>query len=88
MASSNSFDFPSGAPLVDENQMVTQGWLQAMTRWHRAILTLYQSGTTLQRPTELLWIGRRFFDTTLGKPVWVKAVKPAVVWVDGVGTVS
>lgn len=27
-------------------------------------------GPTAQRPTEGLWVGRPYFDTTLGEPVW------------------
>ena len=45
------------------------------------------SGITASRPTTELWIGRRYFDTTLGKPVYLKSISPNV-WVDGVGTVS
>jgi hypothetical protein len=45
-----------------------------------------QSGTTAQRPTKLLWTGRRYFDTSLGangKPIWVN--KTATGWVDAAG---
>ncbi len=38
------------------------------------------SGTTGERPTGQE-IGYRFFDTTLGKPIWVKTTIP-YVWVD------
>jgi hypothetical protein len=48
---------------------------------------MYQSGVTANRPDKVLWIGRRYFDTTLGKPVYLKSINPSV-WVDGVGTVS
>lgn len=42
-----------------------------------------ESGTTAQRPTSNLWVGRMFFDTTLGKPIWLKTTAP--VWVDATG---
>jgi hypothetical protein len=42
---------------------------------------LTQSGTV--RPTKNLWIGRMFFDTTLGKPIWYENPD----WVDATGTV-
>ncbi len=45
------------------------------------------SGTSGNRPAVGLWVGRRYFDTTLGKPVFVKTTSP-LVWVDGAGTVS
>ena len=44
-----------------------------------------ESGTTANRPTVELWIGRRYFDTTLGHPVYLKSVRPSV-WVDGTGS--
>lgn len=50
------------------------------------VRSLRQSGVTADRPTKALWIGRQYFDTTLGHAVWVKSVNPAV-WVDGTGTV-
>lgn len=64
------------------------------TYWKTWFQTVYnilfantQSGTTSNRPTKNLWVGRRYFDTTLGKPVYLKSISPTV-WVDGVGTVS
>lgn len=44
-----------------------------------------QSGTTAQRPTTFLWVGRNYFDTTLGYPIWLKSVGPTV-WVNGSGS--
>lgn len=59
--------------------------------WFQQVYTIcfaaQQSGTTAQRPDKLIWIGRRYFDSDLGKPVFVKSANP-VVWVDGVGTIS
>ena len=82
----SAFDFPDNAPVVDERRMVTSGWLQAMSRWHRAVLSVYDSGPTANRPTEGLWVGRQYQDTTLNKPVFVAAVKPTV-WRDAAGVV-
>lgn len=81
------FDYPSGMPLVDDNKMATSAWSSTFSRWQNLILTIQSAGTTAQRPTSLLWIGRQYFDTTLGKPIYLKAVRPSV-WVDGAGTVS
>lgn len=59
--------------------------------WFQQVYTIcfaaQQSGTTAQRPTTLIWVGRRYFDNSLGKPVFVKSANP-VVWVDGAGTIS
>ena len=60
------------------------GWFHSA---YLCCLSTQDSGTTANRPTQELWVGRRYFDTTLGKPVYLKSVGPNV-WVDGVGTVS
>ena len=84
---SNNFDFPSNSAIVDDGQMMTPPWGGWFSRIHDICASAQQSGATADRPTAVLWIGRRFFDSTLGKPVYVKSVRPTV-WVDGVGTVS
>jgi len=48
-----------------------------------------RSGTTAHRPTsssEARWIGMPYFDTSLGKPVFLK-IASTNVWVDGSGSV-
>lgn len=81
------FDYPSQTPMVSlKTGVPTITWEAVFTHWHAIIETGQQSGATTARPTSQLWIGRFFFDTTLGKPVWVKSVQPTV-WVDGSGAV-
>lgn len=46
--------------------------------------SLSDHGTTAQRPTAFLFIGRRYIDETLGKPIWVLTVTPTV-WIDATG---
>ena len=82
----SAYDIPSGA-LLDEAGNLTPSWAQWIQRTHSNAITAQQSGPTADRPDSLLWVGRVFFDTTLNKPVWLKAINPNV-WVDGVGTVS
>lgn len=60
-------------------------WLSQLARIVGASVS---SGTTAQRPTTFLFLGRRYWDETLDKPVYLKSVGPPAVWVDGVGTVS
>jgi len=57
------------------------GWF---TVAHNILSALSTSGTTAQRPTAGLWVGRRYFDTTLGKPIWVQSLSPTV-WCDATG---
>jgi hypothetical protein len=87
MAASD-FGLPDDKKVVDENGNLEFAWLQWFSRAHAIITAGAQAGTTANRPTTGLWIGRRWFDQSLGKPVYVKEVRPAIVWVDGSGAVS
>ena len=78
------FDFPSNSVVVDPMRMVTPPWGAWVQRVHDVAIASQQSGATADRPTAGLWIGRQFYDTTLGKPVWVQSVRPTV-WVDATG---
>ena len=62
---------------------VSRPWSTWFTQVFQAVFSVYQSGTTAQRPTVQLWVGRRYFDTTLGIPVWYTAAG----WVDATGSV-
>ena len=83
----SAYDLPEGRPFDDANNWTT-AWAQWLTRTHGSVITLQQSGPTAERPTKLLWVGRFYFDTSLGIPIWVSSVpaKPApAVWVDAAG---
>lgn len=87
MATRNSFDFPSNGAVVTAARMLTDAWSQWFTRVQAICSANQQSGTTAQRPTSGPWIGRRYFDTTLGFPVYVQSFSAGViVWVDSTGT--
>jgi hypothetical protein len=62
-------------------------WLSYFAAISPIIASLADSGITANRPTTGIWIGRQYFDTTLGKPVYVKSVKP-IVWVTATGVVA
>ena len=48
---------------------------------------ILNKGTTTQRPVKGVLVGLEYFDTTLGKPIWAKAVLgTTVTWVDATGT--
>lgn len=67
---------------VDKNgDSVSQSWLSFFNSVYVILSALTQSGTTEQRPTKLLWIGRMYFDTTLGLPIWYS--EPGWVKADG-----
>ena len=66
---------------------MSRGWVSWFAKVKLFAGSVSESGATANRPTKKLFVGRRYFDTTLGKPVYVKSLSPTV-WVDGVGTVS
>jgi hypothetical protein len=82
---------PVNAELVEESRKLTRSWVSWFTQATNILLSLQQTGTTANRPTSGLWVGRMYFDSTLGYPVWVKSVGASppytAVWVNGAGAV-
>lgn len=79
--------FPTDPRLTDGQGQPTpvwQAWLAGVQRW---LSPVGQFGTTAQRPTKSLYVGQSYYDTTLGYPVWVHQVSPAIVWHNGAGAV-
>ena len=76
---------PNQSPVQVENVLQLR-WQEYFTNVYNAIQALQQSGTTAQRPTRGLWIGRQYFDTTLGYPIYLRSANPSV-WVSGSGAV-
>lgn len=72
-------------PLLDSPIHFTaewNGWLNVV----QMILTAASTaGTTAQRPTKNQFQGMPYFDTTLGKPVFLKTPGNSPVWVDATG---
>lgn len=62
----------------------SEGWRNFFQQVYSVCNALTLSGTTAQRPTVGLWIGRTYFDTALGIPIWVQSTGPTV-WVDATG---
>lgn len=62
-----------------------QAFIESVYYW---LAPLGQKGTTANRPTDSsqrpLYVGQPYFDTTLGKPIWVKSKSPTV-WCDATG---
>ncbi len=66
---------PIRGPVDDQTSegklsVVSRVWSAWFTQVFQACFAIYQSGTTAQRPTETLWVGRRYYDTTLNKPIY------------------
>lgn len=76
---------PFRDPLVRSDGHMLPAWQTWLNELARLVAGMTQSGTTANRPTRDLSIGRQYYDTTLGKPIYVASVNP-VVWKDSQGT--
>lgn len=64
---------PLKTPIQDANGNIDASWQDFCSAVFFSIISLQTSGTTANRPTKNLWIGRPYFDTSLGaagKPIW------------------
>lgn len=77
-AGTSSVTLPATATAAEMRAAVQTG-----TRMFSPSLFAEQSGTTAARPTDAS-VGYRYFDTTLGKPVFLKTVPSTWVTADGV----
>lgn len=59
-----------------------EGWRNFFNAVYNVCNAITMSGTTAQRPTSLLWMGRFFWDTTLGLPIYYNGT----IWVRADGT--
>lgn len=74
---------PDDTIVQSKNQMTTP-WFSWFNRLFFLAQALGDSGVTALRPTKSLYVGRNYFDTTLGKPIWIQSLNPTV-WVDATG---
>lgn len=75
--------FPKWA-VSDATGMPSAEFVFWLTQANNTASANRQSGITADRPKTNLWVGRRYFDTTLGYPVYVKT---EAVWVNSAGVV-
>jgi hypothetical protein len=73
---------PNQSQLQDATGKVSPLWQLFFSNIFGSVTALQQSGTTAQRPTKGLYIGRPYFDTTLGYSINYNGT----AWVDGAGT--
>lgn len=81
---------PTTPVIVDDKRTllpVYQAWFASIQNWLRPVGS---SGITALRPLNtkesFMYVGQAYFDTTLGKPIWVQSLNPTV-WVDASGAV-
>lgn len=91
MADGPKFQLPSAfSALLNDSGAIAPEWHSFLRGVAQTASNMSRSGTTASRPTSAQpgrYLGQQYFDTDLGKPVFLKSVGPDV-WVDGVGTVS
>jgi hypothetical protein len=75
---------PNQTAIADASGKVPASWQEFFSSLFKAVNGSQQSGVLLHRPTQGLWVGRPYFDTTLGYPVYLKSANPSV-WVDSAG---
>lgn len=71
----------SRLPVADDFATWPKPWANWMTQAWQILVAASQSGTTAQRPTAILWVGRTYFDTTLTLPIWYDGTG----WIDAAG---
>jgi hypothetical protein len=71
-------------PMFQENNFA-RAWASWFSNAHQVLSDVSNSGTTAQRPSTFMYVGKPYFDTTIGMPINVKSLNPTV-WVNGVGT--
>jgi hypothetical protein len=74
----------------DAQGMITgtaQDWSAFFSAVQQVVYNGSRSGPTASRPTDTLigrYVGMPYYDTTLGKPIWLESTNPDV-WVDATG---
>lgn len=72
---------PPGPVVANVDGVATQPWNSWASTVSAVSTAVVSSGTTSQRPTNFLYPGRIYFDTTLNKPIWYNGTR----WVDNQG---
>jgi len=75
---------PNKQPMLNPKGFPESPWMAFFSETFSALAALQSSGTTAQRPTEYLFVGRNYFDKTLNKPIWIG--NDGSTWVDATGT--
>jgi len=77
---------PLQQAIIDQKtSMMSREWAVWFTKLWTVSTNINSSGTTADRPTTGLYIGMTYFDTTIGRPIWLQAANPpAWIRADGV----
>jgi hypothetical protein len=75
---------PSAPAAPQVPAVIHPAWNAWFSKLYNVAKPLGGSDVTANRPTEGLFVGYPFFDTTLGIPIWVQSLNPTV-WVNATG---
>lgn len=74
---------PNQTAVQDSSGNITAPWQIYFSQVFKAITALESSGTTAQRPVKGLFVGRQYFDTSLGYVIHYNGIN----WVNSAGSV-
>lgn len=72
------------SPVLTAKNTLERYWYSWVDQITKATNLDYGSGTTADRPTGTLLTGARYFDTTLGLPIWWNGT----IWIKADGTAA
>lgn len=75
---------PIGGPLTSREGFSSGAFSNWLNQIFLILFDVQNSGPTASRPTRNMYVGKQYFDVTLGIPIWVQSLGPTV-WVDATG---
>lgn len=79
---------PAKAAALNADGTLSSAYIEFLSEVFLGLAAVQSSGTTVDRPTKNLFVGRTYFDTSLGangKPIWIS--KNGYSWVDASGVI-
>ena len=73
---------PNQAPVQDKQGKIDAAWQAFFSDAFKYLVAIILSGNTASRPVKGLYVGRPYFDTTVGRPIWFDGT----IWVYADGT--
>jgi hypothetical protein len=71
---------PLKTPVDTNGGACNPEWRSFFVNAANGVNSIGNSGTTAQRPTQGVYLGFLYFDTTLGKLIFCRQVSPTVAW--------
>lgn len=75
---------PNRGAVVNQNGEPNSPFAAFFTQVFTLCFDVANSGITASRPTRNMYVGKQYFDTTIGKPIWWNGS----IWVKSDGTAA